>query len=183
MVLVVGNNVVVEKCPDNLEAFLSGSARLKEDARAFSQRPVQKHHQSLLYVQQHEMAVTHPDDPEVRLLGSEDATTCHVAVFRHPVTGVTALAHFDLADESGETVSRMAERVFEVSARLGTGGARGHEDEDSRTLEVSLVGGFEDDQGRSEELSLGLLKNLIRCVKSRSFLELRHFNYTVDNGK
>ena len=48
---------------------------------------------------QHEVAVTHPDDPHVAILGSEDATTCHVVIIRDPSTGVTAMAHIDGASD------------------------------------------------------------------------------------
>ena len=35
-----------------------------------------------VYVNQHEFAVSHPGDDCARVLGSEDATTCHIVVLR-----------------------------------------------------------------------------------------------------
>ena len=35
-----------------------------------------------VYVNQHEFAVSHPGDDFAGLLGSEDATTCHIVVLR-----------------------------------------------------------------------------------------------------
>ena len=46
---------------------------------------------------QHEFACTHPGDPHVSVLGSEDATTCHVVTMRNAATGATAMAHIDTA--------------------------------------------------------------------------------------
>ena len=35
-----------------------------------------------VYVNQHEFAASHPGDHCARLIGSEDATTCHIVVLR-----------------------------------------------------------------------------------------------------
>ena len=45
-----------------------------------------------LYVGQREMAVIAPVD-NMNMIGSEDATTCHIVVIRDKHTGVTGLAH------------------------------------------------------------------------------------------
>ena len=47
-----------------------------------------------VYVGQREVAVSSPDG-NIDLIGSEDATTCHVVVLRHVTSGVTGLAHVD----------------------------------------------------------------------------------------
>ena len=55
-----------------------------------------------VYVGQREMAVASAEDAAgVELLGSEDATTCHVVVLRDAAAGVTGLAHID-SDEPGQ---------------------------------------------------------------------------------
>ena len=55
-----------------------------------------------MYVGQREMAVASAEDAAgVQLLGSEDATTCHVVVLRDAAAGVTGLAHID-SDEPGQ---------------------------------------------------------------------------------
>ena len=55
-----------------------------------------------VYVGQREMAVASAEDAAgVQLLGSEDATTCHVVVLRDAAAGVTGLAHID-SDEPGQ---------------------------------------------------------------------------------
>ena len=53
-----------------------------------------------LYVGQREMAVVAPGD-HLNLIGSEDATTCHIVIIREVRTGVTGLAHLD-RDQPGD---------------------------------------------------------------------------------
>ena len=47
-----------------------------------------------LYVGQKEVAVVSPGD-NVNMVGSEDATTCHILILRDGHTGVTGLAYLD----------------------------------------------------------------------------------------
>ena len=50
-----------------------------------------------LYVMQREMVVVRPEDG-VEVVGSEDATTCHICVLREATSGTTGLAHLDSDD-------------------------------------------------------------------------------------
>lgn len=52
----------------------------------------------VLYVGQKEMGVVSPNDDVVNIVGSEDATTCHIVILRHVSTGVTGVAHLDCED-------------------------------------------------------------------------------------
>ncbi|CAO2586945.1 Protein N-terminal asparagine amidohydrolase [Lemmus lemmus] len=57
---------------------------LEERARLLRGQSVQQvGPQGLLYVQQRELAVTSPKDDSISILGSDDATTCHIVVLRH----------------------------------------------------------------------------------------------------
>ena len=47
-----------------------------------------------LYVGKREMPVIAPGD-NMNMIGSEDATTCHIVIIRDKHTGVTGLAHLD----------------------------------------------------------------------------------------
>ena len=47
-----------------------------------------------VYVGQREVAVAGPED-RVEMLGSEDATTCHIVILRDSNTNTTGLAHLD----------------------------------------------------------------------------------------
>lgn len=107
----------------------------------------------LLYVHQAEFAVTHPGDPHVHWIGSEDATTCHIIILRHAKTKVTALAHMD----SCQGLDLVMKKVIEVSQSLP------HEPgTDLKAWDLFMVGGFEDELGNSEELTLNLLEDFIQ---------------------
>ncbi|POI34876.1 hypothetical protein CIB84_001372 [Bambusicola thoracicus] len=57
---------------------------LEEKAKLLRSQPTQiVEPKGLLYVQQREFAVTTPNDGSVSILGSDDATTCHLIVLRH----------------------------------------------------------------------------------------------------
>ncbi|XP_022102190.1 protein N-terminal asparagine amidohydrolase-like [Acanthaster planci] len=99
---------------------------------------------SLLYVDQRELAVTTVHDDVINTLGSDDATTCHIAVLRHSGSGATGLCHFDSCGTT-QGVQDLVDKVRELS-----------QDIDGR-LELHIVGGFKDDDGSSEKLSRKLL--------------------------
>ena len=69
---------------------------LKANSLSVLNRPVKQVDASekCLYVGQREVAVVAPGD-NVNMVGSEDATTCHVVILRDVHTGVTGVAHLD----------------------------------------------------------------------------------------
>uniref|UniRef100_A0A8C1V3A0 Protein N-terminal asparagine amidohydrolase n=1 Tax=Cyprinus carpio TaxID=7962 RepID=A0A8C1V3A0_CYPCA len=99
----------------------------------------------LLYVQQREFAATTPADNSVSVLGSDDATTCHLVVLRHTGSGATCLAHCDGSSTCTE-VPLIVSAVTSRSAPAKEG-----------RLELHLVGGFDDDRRTSHSLSLSIL--------------------------
>ncbi|XP_056391886.1 protein N-terminal asparagine amidohydrolase isoform X2 [Hyla sarda] len=98
-----------------------------------------------LYVQQRELATTTPNDSSISILGSEDATTCHIIVLRHTGSGATCLAHCDGSDSENE----VAAIVQAVKSLTKTTEGR---------LELHIVGGFNDQRQLSLKLSRQLLK-------------------------
>ncbi|KAM4023726.1 protein N-terminal asparagine amidohydrolase isoform 2-T2 [Anomaloglossus baeobatrachus] len=98
-----------------------------------------------LYVQQRELAATTPRDRSISILGSEDATTCHIVVLRHTGSGATCLAHCDGSDSETE----VAAIIQAVKSLTKTTEGR---------LELHLVGGFNDQRQLSLKLSRQLLK-------------------------
>ncbi|XP_072029573.1 protein N-terminal asparagine amidohydrolase-like [Amphiura filiformis] len=117
----------------------------ESSTQLFSKSPQKCQLAGVLYVCQREYAVTTPQDSVVDVIGSEDATTCHVAVLRHTGCGVTGLAHFDGCSTS-QGVTDLISRVGDLSQSSKEG-----------RLELHLVGGFSDDQKHSEKLSKELL--------------------------
>ncbi|XP_038619213.1 protein N-terminal asparagine amidohydrolase [Tachyglossus aculeatus] len=123
--------------------------RLREGARKLTSQPVQRvGPRGLLYVQQRELAVTSPNDGSVSVLGSDDATTCHIVVLRDTGSGATCLAHCDGSDTRSD-VSLML-RVLKSVPHTGQSGR----------LEVHLIGGFNDDRQLSQKLTSQLLSEL-----------------------
>ena len=113
-----------------------------------------------VYVGQREMAVSERGD-WVEVLGSEDATTCHIIILRDLTSdrGLTGLAHLD-SEDPGQLLALEAA----VRERSGSGGPWEYE--------VSLVGGYEDDRFCSRDITDALLFTMqvadrVHYLKSR----------------
>ncbi|KAF3687265.1 Protein N-terminal asparagine amidohydrolase [Channa argus] len=119
---------------------------LKENARVFRSKPLADiDPKQLLYVQQREFAATTPADDCVSVIGSDDATTCHLVVLRHTGSGAVCLAHCDGSSTWSE-VPRLVKAVTSLSDVSNDG-----------RLELHLVGGFDDESKASHKLSLNIL--------------------------
>ncbi|XP_017272382.1 protein N-terminal asparagine amidohydrolase [Kryptolebias marmoratus] len=119
---------------------------LQENARTFRSRPlVDVDPKCLLYVQQREFAATTPADTCVSVIGSDDATTCHVVVLRHTGSGAVCLAHCDGSSTWSE-VPLIVKTVASLSKVCKEG-----------RFELHLVGGFNDDAKTSHKLSFNIL--------------------------
>uniref|UniRef100_A0A2K6LXW4 Protein N-terminal asparagine amidohydrolase n=2 Tax=Rhinopithecus TaxID=542827 RepID=A0A2K6LXW4_RHIBE len=103
--------------------------------------------QGLLYVQQRELAVTSPKNGSISILGSDDATTCHIVVLRQTGNGATCLTHCDGTDTKAEFPLIMNSiKSFSDHVQCGR-------------LDVYLVGGFSDNRQLSQKLTHQILKN------------------------
>ncbi|KAM7008914.1 protein N-terminal asparagine amidohydrolase [Tautogolabrus adspersus] len=119
---------------------------LKENARTFRSRPlVDVDPKCFLYVQQREFAATTPSDSSVSVIGSDDATTCHLVVLRHTGSGAVCLAHCDGSSTWSE-VPLLVKTVSSLSNVCKEG-----------RFELHLVGGFNDETKTSHKLSLSIL--------------------------
>uniref|UniRef100_A0A8C7QIS2 N-terminal asparagine amidohydrolase n=1 Tax=Oncorhynchus mykiss TaxID=8022 RepID=A0A8C7QIS2_ONCMY len=120
---------------------------LQENARVFRSMPVvDVDPKCLLYIQQREFAATTPADNSVAVLGSDDATTCHLVLVRHTGSGAACLAHCDGSSTWSE-VPLIVKAVTSLSKDPAKEGR----------LELHLVGGFDDESKTSHKLSLNLL--------------------------
>ncbi|NP_001133538.1 N-terminal asparagine amidohydrolase [Salmo salar] len=120
---------------------------LQENARVFRSKPVvDVDPKCLLYIQQREFAATTPADNSVAVLGSDDATTCHLVLVRHTGSGAACLAHCDGSSTWSE-VPLIVKAVTSLSKDPAKEGR----------LELHLVGGFDDESKMSHKLSLNLL--------------------------
>lgn len=119
---------------------------LQENGRTFRSKPlVDVDPKCLLYVQQREFAATTPADNCVSVIGSDDATTCHLVVLRHTGSGAVCLAHCDGASTWSE-VPLLVRAVMSLSNVSKEG-----------RLELHLVGGFNDELKTSHKLSLNII--------------------------
>ncbi|XP_057700365.1 protein N-terminal asparagine amidohydrolase [Corythoichthys intestinalis] len=138
-------NVSLERVTSTAELFAK-YPHLQENAKVFRSQPLTDvDPKCLLYVQQREFAVTTPADNSVSVIGSEDATTCHLVVLRHTGSGAACLAHCDGSNTCAE-VSLFIKSVTSLSSCCNDG-----------RLELHLVGGFNDEAMTSHELSLNIL--------------------------
>lgn len=71
------------------------------------------------------------------------------------MTGVTALCHFDLEDNASEILNTMVSTMGKVA------GVKYPDAEPLKTVEISIVGGYEDENDTSSKLSQNLLRDLI----------------------
>jgi len=116
-----------------------------------------------LYVGQKEVAVVAPGD-NVKMIGSEDATTCHIVILRDVHTGVTGLAHLDNEEPNDfltlEREVRDRKGVRQVTREL-----------DTLEYTVSILGGYDDENSTSEEITEMLL-TVMQGLKARFILQL-----------
>ncbi|XP_076028322.1 N-terminal amidohydrolase 1 [Oratosquilla oratoria] len=157
MVLIIGEQLVKE-VPSSTTGIYTTWPRLKETAHTLSSMMTEEvGHRGLLYLRQREYAVTVPQDENVHILGTDDATTSTVAVLRHTGSGALGLAHFDKCSHeeclSGvhicshdNGVLNLLTRVNELSMAYTEG-----------RLELCVVGGFQDSRAISEKITLSLL--------------------------
>ena len=94
MVLIIDGYEVSSSLP--VSQLHSKYQLLKANSLSVLSRPARQVEASekCLYVGQREVAVVAPGD-NVNMVGSEDATTCHIVILRDVHTGVTGLAHLD----------------------------------------------------------------------------------------
>jgi hypothetical protein len=100
-----------------------------------------------------------PDrDHGLKYLGSEDATTCHLITLSHSTSKMVAVSHLD----------RVCKGALDKLVTQLIMSGQDHPDtvQDSREaaddVTISIFGGYEDENDTSEELSLDLIRYLIK---------------------
>lgn len=148
MVLLTGPGLhEVSQRPRNLRDFVSTHCCRRKSSEFTSQTVVEiRQNQGLLYVCQNEVGISVPEDENVHILGSEDATTCHILVLRNPETGKTGIAHLDRI--SKHSMDKFVRKLFSNKVQ--------------QRLKVNIFGGFDDENEISEQLSLDLLAYLVQ---------------------
>ena len=112
---------------------------------------------------QREVAVAGRED-RLEMLGSEDATTCHIVVLRDSTTATTGLAHLD-TDEPDQFL------CLEREVRDRSGVRSVSRELESRDYEVSILGGYEDENNTSEDITDTLL-SVMQALKATFRLQI-----------
>ncbi|GFN78289.1 protein n-terminal asparagine amidohydrolase-like [Plakobranchus ocellatus] len=156
-----------------LDSFVKSFPQFKDSSDQLLKQNVQEvNPHGLLYVGQREVAGTYPGDDVISILGSEDATTCHLMVLRHTGSGAAALAHFD-----GSSIAEGLETMISIVADLT-------EDMSSGRLEAHLVGGFLDVSKNSHEVSDKVLEALCKSPYELNLVTacITHYNTVYHNS-
>ncbi|XP_046574536.1 protein N-terminal asparagine amidohydrolase-like [Haliotis rubra] len=158
MPLLVGEHLV-EDDVTSIDAFLNKFCNLKASSKLLcNQTTCSVGPNELLYVGQREIGGTSPSDDVISVLGSEDATTCHIVVLQHSGSRASCIGHFDGCN-SKQGLENMLELVLKLS-----------KDKPEGQLNLHLIGGFEDVKGLSHPLSLELL-NTLRLFRENIHLQ------------
>lgn len=117
----------------------------------------------VLYVGQGEVAHAVPSQCDVVM--SDKATTCHIIAVRSLCeTPLTSLAHVD-GPGYEQCVRKMIRFHREYAYQTYHGEEKKSEDEDGRvTVEVHIVGGYDDSEGSSREISTFIIDVLARMA-------------------
>ena len=153
--------------------FAKKYPHFQESAEEFCKQPIREIGKTgLLYVTQGEYGTVAKDDENITVIGSEDATTCHILVLRHTASGVTSLGHFDGRDTCNG-IKNIIASVTNSSPNHSSG-----------KIALQLFGGFVDDRGTSHRLTISILE----AIQSQSVpihlcsVCVTDFNDTVEKG-
>lgn len=145
MVLVL-NGVIQDEtvCPKNSSNLFLQHPHYRTTATQLTQMPVRiittNPQIGLLYVHQRELGAVPSHDKQINLIGSDDATTCIIAIIKHTGSGAISLSHLDGCGID-EAVGKMISKVHDLSIGYCEG-----------RIELQLVGGYKDPNGHGEEL-------------------------------
>jgi len=149
MVLIIDNKEVTSTI--NIKSIHEDYPILKSNSTLVIDSPLRDINISdnYVYVGQREMAIVSSDDG-VDMLGSEDATTCHIVVLRNITNnkGVTGLAHLD-SDDPDQFLA------LESAVRRRSGAS-----ETDIEYEISIIGGYDDERGTSADITETLLTTI-----------------------
>ncbi|XP_058959225.2 protein N-terminal asparagine amidohydrolase [Pocillopora verrucosa] len=161
----------------SFEEFSRKHEHFRESARNFCKKPQRrvKRPSRVLYIIQREYATVAQDDEPITIMGSEDATTCHIVVLQNTGSGVVSLGHFD-GRSTEEGIKGMIASVTNLS--------RSKCDANGRN-ELHLFGGFLDDRGISSGLTVSILEALQKQDEPIHLCSacVTGFNNVVESGQ
>lgn len=144
-IVIQGQSLV--SLPDSVDALFQLFQILKIDAAKLVSKPV-RHVEcpdNVLYVTQKEYAVIKLADEKISVIGSDDATTCHIVVLENHEDSAVCVAHLDSAGNLDSLTQMLVDTIGDCDIK-------------SVNLDLSIIGGYCDDQLISENLTLDLLQ-------------------------
>lgn len=147
MTITIGSQLV-SQLPDDLAEIYRRFPSLEAEATKLALKPVLvvDKPEKVLYVTQKEYAVVRSDDQNISVVGTDDATTCHIVVLINREESTACLAHIDSTDDFDNLSKMVLDSI-------------GHQDINSDFhLELLILGGYQDEQNKSEILTLELLE-------------------------
>ena len=172
MPLLVNGNPI-GGVPKSVQEFISKYPQFKDSAERLKSTPAKKIAPiGLLYIGQREFGATTPEDENIHVIGSEDATTCHIIILRHTGCGAVCVTHFD-----GYGSDKAVKDIMVVMNELCKNKPFGK-------LEIHIAGGFCDDDKSSEKVSIKTL-NAFNNTSEEIHLEtccICDLNNEVRNG-
>ncbi|KAK7003923.1 protein N-terminal asparagine amidohydrolase [Biomphalaria glabrata] len=152
----------------NIDNFFAKFPAFKDSSMPYLQKtPKVIEPRGLLYIGQREVGGTSPKDPAISILGSEDATTCHIAILRHTGSGATSLIHFDGCCVR-QGLDSMVKIVKDLTEDMSTG-----------RLEMHLFGGFSDERKNSHKVSNDIFRALSDCLHNIYLVTACIINYNT----
>jgi len=147
MTIIIGSQPI-SKLPETVEEIYKSFPFLEEEALKLVQAPLSviDKPEGVLYITQKEYAVLNSSDEHFSVVGTDDATTCHIVVLVNREESSTCVAHIDSTDDLEDELARM---VFEVLGQQNM--------TNDFHLELSIMGGYYDEMHKSEVLTLDLL--------------------------
>ncbi|XP_042873952.1 protein N-terminal asparagine amidohydrolase-like [Penaeus japonicus] len=136
MVIVVEGHPLTKVITSTEELYKCYPGLVEKGLSFAQQAEVQVPPHYMLFVAQGEYGVVPAKDTKVKIVGSDDATTCHVVVIRHP-SGTAAVAHFDGRKNEEDALKAMVEKIHRI-------------EEDTSDLELFVVGGYQPEEGSRE---------------------------------
>ncbi|XP_076053171.1 protein N-terminal asparagine amidohydrolase-like isoform X1 [Oratosquilla oratoria] len=152
MVIVI-DDVPLGSIPHTTAEFCQAHPSLVAKGKAFAAlEQINVPKEWTLYVSQREYGVVPGTDPSIKVVGTDDATTCHSVVIRHP-NGSVAVAHFDGSRHEEKAAYDIVNKLVKIEGNCQNG------------FELYIAGGYCAKEGsveakrrESEKLSLKLLR-------------------------
>eukprot|EP00088_Acartia_fossae_P059151 TRINITY_DN6992_c0_g1_i13.p1 TRINITY_DN6992_c0_g1~~TRINITY_DN6992_c0_g1_i13.p1 ORF type:complete len:351 (-),score=50.86 TRINITY_DN6992_c0_g1_i13:390-1409(-) len=137
---------------ENLQTLLSAFPELERESIAWRDREIKTvyRHDKYVYIGQREMGLLYENDEKIEIIGSEDATTCHIIILKEHSTSTWGVIHIDTEREN--QLKKMMTTLI-ADRNLGTG--------DQLGCDVYIIGGYNDERSTSAGITNVIMKYMI----------------------